>query len=181
MARRTNTRSNPDAESFQEIFDPESLIRRANKLQRLVITLSLPTKGVVSVNDICEHCDEEFGLPFPRTKCESILSEVVYDTYAFDFSYIPWSPWTSEPIGRYLQHFPDPEFSLFSIEITAIISTSKFQQPTSYSFTTPHSSAVPHITPIVSITPPSVSLGNSCLPPRMANRFSPILLHGCAS
>ena len=61
-------------------------------MQRLVRNFSFPTKGVVSVNDKCEHCDEEFGLDFPRTQSESILSELVSDTYAFKFSHIPWSP-----------------------------------------------------------------------------------------
>ena len=51
-------RSNPDVESFQEVFDPDNLIRRDNKLQRLVRTLSFPTEGVVCVNDISEHYDE---------------------------------------------------------------------------------------------------------------------------
>ena len=55
MTRRKNTRRNPDVESFQEVFDPEILIRRANRLQRLAITLSFPTESVVSVNDISEH------------------------------------------------------------------------------------------------------------------------------
>ena len=85
-------RTNPDVESFQEIFDPESLIRRANKLQRLVKNLYLPTEGVVSVNDIFEHCDEEFGLALPTTKSESSLSEVVFDTSTFEFSRISWPP-----------------------------------------------------------------------------------------
>ena len=85
-------RSNPDAGSFQEVFDPESLIRRANKFQRLVRTLSLPIEVVVSVNDISEHCDEEFGIAFPRTKSESSLTEVVSNTSSFEFFRISWSP-----------------------------------------------------------------------------------------
>ena len=100
MTRRTNTRSNPDVESFQDIFYSESLLRRTNKLQRLVITLSLPAEGVVSVNDISEHCDEDFGIAFPRDKSESILSEVASDTSAFEFSHISCSPQTSNPQGR---------------------------------------------------------------------------------
>ena len=55
-------RRNPDVEYFQEFFYPYSLIQRVNKLQRLVKTLSFPAEGVVSVNDISEHCNEEFGL-----------------------------------------------------------------------------------------------------------------------
>ena len=82
-------RRNIDAESFQDIFYQESLIQRVNKMQRLVKIFSFPTKGVVSINDKCEHCDEEFGIDFPRTKSESTLSEVVSDTYAFEFSRIP--------------------------------------------------------------------------------------------
>ena len=57
-------------------------------MKRLVITLSFPTKGFVSVNDISEHCYEEFRLAFPRTKSESNLSEVVSDTFIFEFSRI---------------------------------------------------------------------------------------------
>ena len=45
-------RRNPDVEPFQELFDPERLIRKAKKMQssvipQLDITLSLPTKGDV--------------------------------------------------------------------------------------------------------------------------------------
>ena len=69
------------------MFDPESLIRRANKLQRLVRNISLPIESVVSVNDISEHCDEDFVLAFPKTKYESNLSELVSDTSAFEFSH----------------------------------------------------------------------------------------------
>ena len=58
VTRRTNTRSNPAVESFQEIFDPESLIKKDNKMERLDIKLSLPAKYVVSINDISEHCGE---------------------------------------------------------------------------------------------------------------------------
>ena len=102
MAKITNTRRNPDVEYFQEFFDPYSLIQRVNKMQRLVKTLSLPTEGVVYVDDISEHYDEEFGIAFPRTKSKSNLFEVVYDTYAFEFSHISWSPHNSEPLGIYL-------------------------------------------------------------------------------
>ena len=109
MAIRTNTRSNPNVESFQDIFYQESLIQRVNKMQRLVKKFSFPTKGVVSVNDKCEHCDEEFGLAFPRTQSESILSELVSDTYAFEFSCFSWSPHTLEYLGKDIQYFPNPE------------------------------------------------------------------------
>ena len=47
-----------DAKYFQDIFDPWSLIRMANKLQRLVKTLSFPIEGIVYVYDIYDHCDE---------------------------------------------------------------------------------------------------------------------------
>ena len=150
-------------------------MRRANKLQRLVINISLPIEGVVSVNDISEHCDEEFSLAFPRTKYDSNLYEVVFDTFAFEFSCISWSPQTSKPLERNTQHFPDPECPVFSTEITALSSTSKLNKPTSSNFTTPHSSAVPHITLIFSITPPTIPLGNPVVPPRMA-RFDPLIL-----
>ena len=79
---------NPDAESFQDIFYPESLIQRPNRLQRLAITLSFHTESVVSVNDISEHCNEDFGLTFPRTKYEPNLFDLVSDTSAFDFPHI---------------------------------------------------------------------------------------------
>ena len=59
---------NPAIESFQEFFDPESLIPRANSLQRLVRNLSFPAEGDIYVKDISEHCNEEFGLSFPITK-----------------------------------------------------------------------------------------------------------------
>ena len=78
-ARRTTTRSNPDDESFQEIFDLESLIRKANKLQRLDINFSLPAEGVVSIDDISEHCGEELEIVFPNAKSEFSLSEVVLE------------------------------------------------------------------------------------------------------
>ena len=72
----TNTRRNLDPKSFQEIFDPEKLIRKAKKLQRSVIpqldiTLSLPIDGVVSINDISKHCVKDFELVFPWTMFES--------------------------------------------------------------------------------------------------------------
>ena len=62
-------------------------------MKRLVITFSFPTEGVY-VNDISEHCNKEFGLAFPRTKYESILSKVTYDTFSFDFPHISLSPQT---------------------------------------------------------------------------------------
>ena len=102
-------RRNPDAKPFQDIFDPNNLIQRANRLQRLSRTLSFPIQGVFSVNDISEHCNEEFGIAFPRTKSDSSLSEVVFDTSAFDFPCISWSSQTSEPLGMDFQHFPTPE------------------------------------------------------------------------
>ena len=73
-------------------FYPESLIWRENRFQRLVKILSFPTEGDISVSDISEHCNKELGLTFPRTKYESSLSNLVYDTYTFDFPYISWSP-----------------------------------------------------------------------------------------
>ena len=85
----------------------------ANKLQRFVITLSLPIEGVVSVNYISKHCDEEFGLAFPRTKFESSLFEVVFDTFAFEFSRISWSPQTLESLGRDSLYLPNPDYLTF--------------------------------------------------------------------
>jgi len=35
-SRKINTRSNPDTEPLHRVFDPESLIKTANKLKRLV-------------------------------------------------------------------------------------------------------------------------------------------------
>ena len=58
-ARTTNMRINIDNESFQEIFDPKSLIRKGNKMQRLDMTFSLPAESVVSIDDISENCGEE--------------------------------------------------------------------------------------------------------------------------
>ena len=91
-ARRTHMRRNADAKSFQEVFDPKILIQKANRLQRLVRNISFPTEGDISVSNIYENCSEEFGLTIPITKSESNLSELVFDTSAFDFPYISWSP-----------------------------------------------------------------------------------------
>ena len=44
-------------------------------MQRLVINISFPIEGAIFGSDIYEHCDEEFGLTFHRTKSESILFE----------------------------------------------------------------------------------------------------------
>ena len=85
MDERTNKRSNIDVEPFQEILDPERLIRESNKMQRLERNFSLPAKGVVSINDISEHCGEELELVFPRSKSKSSLFEVVSDPSLFEF------------------------------------------------------------------------------------------------
>ena len=52
MARRTNTRRNPESELFQEIFDLDSPIQRDNRIQRLVQIFSFAFEGVVSISDI---------------------------------------------------------------------------------------------------------------------------------
>ena len=95
-----NTRSNPDAEPLQRVFDPESLIRTANKLKRLVPfslyrTSSLPSEGTMPIDDISEHGGQNFDLIFPRTKSESSLSKAVFDPSPFDFSRMSWLPETS--------------------------------------------------------------------------------------
>ena len=94
-ARKISTRSNPDAEPLQRVFDPESLIRTANKIKRLVPfslyqTSSLPSEGTTSIDDISEHGGKNFDLNFPRTKSESSLSEVVFNPSPFDFLHTSW-------------------------------------------------------------------------------------------
>ena len=93
-SRRTHKRRNPDAVSFQVIFDLKSLISRANRMQSLVINISFSIEGVIFLSDISKHYDEEFGLTFTRTKFESSVSDLVSDTSAFDFPHISWSPHT---------------------------------------------------------------------------------------
>ena len=109
-AQITHTRRNPNAKSFQEVFYPESMIQRTNRLQRLVRNLSFPVEGSIYVGDISEFCNEDLGLIFHRTKYKSSLSGLVFDPSTFDFPYISWSPVTSEPLGEYFQHLPNPEF-----------------------------------------------------------------------
>ena len=79
-------------------------------MQRLVRNISFPTECAIAVSDISEHCNEEFGLTFPRTKSESDVSNLVSDTSAFDFPLISWSPLTSKPRGEDFQHLHDPNF-----------------------------------------------------------------------
>ena len=57
-------------------------------LQRLVRNISFHAEGAIVVSDISEHFNEEFGLTFPGTKSESSLSDLVFDTSAFDFPHI---------------------------------------------------------------------------------------------
>ena len=94
-ARKISTRSNPDVEPLQRVFDLESLIRTVNKLKRLVPfslyrTSSLPSEGAAFIDDISEHGGQNFDLIFPRTKSESSLSEAVFDPSQFDFSRTSW-------------------------------------------------------------------------------------------
>ena len=68
-ARKIITRSNPDVEPLQRVFDPESLIKTANKLKRLVPfsiyqTSSFPLEGATFIDDISEHGDQNFDLIF---------------------------------------------------------------------------------------------------------------------
>ena len=92
-ARRTNTRSNPDAKPFQELFDQEKMIRKAKKQKRSVTpqlhrNFSLPAEGVISIHDISEHFSEEFEPNFPKTKSQSSLSEATLDPSEFEFTHI---------------------------------------------------------------------------------------------
>ena len=107
-------RINSDVESFQEVFDPESLIQRENRLPRLVKILSFPTNSAIYVGDISEHCNEECGLSFPRSKSQSSLFDLASDTSAFDFPYISWSPRTSEPLGSGFLYLLDPSSPLIN-------------------------------------------------------------------
>ena len=108
-ARKISTRSNPDAEPLQRVFDPESLIRTANKLKRLVPfslyqTSSLPLEGATFIDDISEHGGQNFDLILPRTKSESSLFEAVFDPSPFDFSRAPWLLETS----TFVEEIPPP-------------------------------------------------------------------------
>ena len=100
-------RRNPDAESFQEIFDPESLIWKANRLHRLEKTFSLPAEGVFSTHNISKHCGEELELALLKNKFESSLSEVILDTSSFEFSHTNWSLEISESVGGIFGSFSD--------------------------------------------------------------------------
>ena len=105
-------RRNSDVESFQEVFDPETLIQRENRLPRLVRILSFPADSAISVGNISEHCNKECGLSFPISKYESSLSDLASNTSAFDFPCISWSPWTSEPLGSGFLYLLDLESPL---------------------------------------------------------------------
>jgi len=100
VTKNINTRRNLDAEPLQRVFDPESIIKTANKLKRLVLfpldrTFSLPSEGVVSIDDISEHGGQNFELIMPTTKSESNLFEAVLDPSPFEFSHTSWMPETS--------------------------------------------------------------------------------------
>ena len=94
-AQRTHMRRNPDVESSQEVFDPEILIRRANRLQRLVKNIFFPAEGVIFACDTSEHCNQGMGLTLHRNKYKSTLSDLVVESSAFYFPCISWTPLTS--------------------------------------------------------------------------------------
>ena len=167
----------------------KSLIRRANRLQRLVRNIPFPAEGVIYVSDIYEHCNEEFGLTLPRTKYESCLSDLVYDTSVSDFPCIFCPPLSSDSLGKHFQHLPNPKFPTLTIYSTILnltiinkyVSTflspisSKKNHPSYSSFTTPHNSVVPHNTLIFYVIPPSIHLGSPTITQRMA-RYAPLQL-----
>ena len=92
MTKITHTKRNPHAESFQVVFDPEILIREVHRLERLVKNFYFSADSVICIGDIFERCNEECGLAIPRTKSEYRLPNLAYDTSAFNFPYIAWSP-----------------------------------------------------------------------------------------
>ena len=174
---------------FQEIFDLESLIWKANKLQRLDITFSLPAESVVSIDDISAHCGEELELVLPRTKSESSLSEVILDPSAFKFSHTSRLIEISESLGGNIQPLSDQECPTLTSELTMLnpttirkyaaaylsLTASKLSHPSSSNFITPHVPTTPHLL-LSSSTSVLVTLVSLVVPPRMENIFSPILL-----
>ena len=109
-------RRNSDVESFQEVFDPESLIQRENRLPRLVKILSFPTNSAISVGDIFGRCNEECGLILSITKSKSSLSDLELDTSAFEFPRIAWSPLAPESPVRVLPYLPESECLTFATD-----------------------------------------------------------------
>jgi len=92
-AKKISTRRNPDVEPLQRVFDPERLIKTTNKLKRLVPcmldrTASLPSEGIVFIDDVSEHDGQNFELVFPRTNSKSSLSETVINPSPFYFSHM---------------------------------------------------------------------------------------------
>ena len=116
-ARKMSTRSNPDAKPLQRFFDPESLIKTANKLKRLVPfslyrTSSFPLEVAAFIDDISEHGGQNFDLILPRTKSESSLSEAVFDPSPFYFSRTSWLLETSTFVEESLSSsFVQPRIS----------------------------------------------------------------------